>query len=101
MRRMISIVDLATGRVSELPSNTPTFDVPQGFAQETPIAVLNDRLHAHSSKATGAEVKPAAFPRPLSWRVQGEECLVDTGGHAATPSHPSDCRLCAIEPDGR
>src|SRR5438105_1761777 len=99
MRRMISIVDLATGWVSELPSNTPTFDVPQRLAQEMPDAGLNDRLHAHYSKARGTDVTSAAFPRPLSWRVLGEECLVDTGGRAGTPSHPSDCTLCAVEPD--
>jgi hypothetical protein len=98
---MISIVDLASGLVSELPSDTPTFDVPQGFTQAIPAAALELPLHAHASSARSKDLSPAAFPRPLSWRVRGEECLVAMGGRAATPSHPSDCTLCAVEPDLR
>jgi hypothetical protein len=99
MRRMISIVDLATGWVSDLPSDTPTFDVPQDFAQETWVAAVDARLHAHYSSARGTTVSSAVFPRPLSWRVRGEECLVAIGARAAT--HPSDYKLCAVEPDHR
>ena len=99
MRRMISIVDLSTGLVSELPSDTPTFDAPRRFAQEIPVSALDHRLQAHNSSARATDVSSAAFSRPLSWRVRGEECLVAIGGRAAMPSRPSDCRLCAVEPD--
>jgi hypothetical protein len=98
---MISIVDLSTGLVSELPSDTPTFDAPRGFAEEIPVLTPYHRLQVHNSSARATDVSSAAFPRPLSWRVRGEECLVAMGGRAATPSRPSDCRLCAVEPDRR
>jgi hypothetical protein len=99
MRRMISIVDLATGWVSELPSDTPTFDVPRDFALETAVAALDYRSHAHYSSTRGKNVSCEVFARPLSWRVRGEECLVSIGTRVTTPSHPASYKLCAIEPN--
>jgi len=61
MRRMIAIVDLATGWVSELPSNTMTFDVPQDFAPDTTVALLDGLSYAHYSSARGTSVSCAVL----------------------------------------
>lgn len=98
MRRMIPIVDLATGGVSELPSGTMTFDVPQDLAPGASVATLDDRSQAHYSSARGTSVSCTVLARPLSWRVRGEECMVAVGNRAATASVPSRYKLCAIEP---
>jgi hypothetical protein len=95
---MIPIVDLATGWVSELPSHTITFDVPQDLAPDAAVAMLDALSHAHYSSSRGTSVSCAVFARPLSWRVRGEECMVSVDNRAATTSEPREYRLCAIEP---
>lgn len=98
MKRMIAIVDLATGSVSERPSDTSTFDLPGDFDPQTTVAVLDTRSHAHYSSVSGTKVSHAVHTRPLSWRVRGEACLVATGTRTATPARPSSYKLCAVEP---
>jgi hypothetical protein len=99
MRRMISIVDLATGSVSQRPSDTPTLDLPEDFDRETRVAALDTHSHAHYAGTNGASTSRAVHARPLSWRVHGETCLVATGSRAATASQRSNYKLCAIEPE--
>lgn len=98
MRRMIPIVDLATGTVSELSSDTSTLDLPGDFDRQSAVASLDTRSQAHYFSIDGKSVSGAMHPRPLSWRAQGEECLVATGTRAATAEHPSSYKLCAVEP---
>lgn len=96
--RTIAIVDLATGRVSQRPSDTPTFDLPSDFDRQTAVAALDSRSQAHYSSTAGVSVSRAVHARPLSWRVGGEQCLVAVGTRSATPSRPSSYKLCAVQP---
>lgn len=98
MKRMISIVDLTTGQISERPSDTRTLDLPADFDRTSGTAALDGSSHAHYSSLNGKSVSCAVHPRPLSWRVRGEECLVARAAQAASPS---DYTLCAIEPGDR
>jgi hypothetical protein len=95
---MIAIVNLATGSISQRPSDTPTFDLPGDFDRQTSTASLDSRSQAHYSSTDGKTVSRAVHPRPLSWRAQGEECLVAVGTGAGTPAHPSKYKLYAVDP---
>jgi hypothetical protein len=97
MTRMIPVVDLTSGRVTQRPSNTPTFDLPEDFDRGTAAADLDDRSRAHYSSNLGKPIIRPVMARPLSWRVRGEECLVADGTRAPTSEHPSNYKLCAIE----
>jgi len=73
IQRTIAVVDLDSGTISDCRSDTLTFDVP------VPGTRLVNRVH----------------PRPLSWRVGGEECLLaQTHGKADEIVY----RLCAVDP---
>jgi hypothetical protein len=75
MKRMIPIVDLKTGEVLLRSSDTSTLDIPGDLDRDRGVASLL-KSYAHYFSTTGKSVIGAAFPRPLSWRVRGEECLV-------------------------
>jgi hypothetical protein len=75
MKRMIPIVDLKTGEVFLRSSDTSTLDVPGDFDREKGAVELV-KSHAHYFSVGGKNVSASTFPRPLSWRVRGEECLV-------------------------
>ncbi len=75
MKRMISIVDLKTGEVSVRSSDTSTLDVPGDLDRDAGV-VSFESSHAHYLSTAGKNVIGATYPRPLSWRVRGEECLV-------------------------
>jgi hypothetical protein len=90
---MITLVDLKTGAVTTRSSDTRTLDVPGDLDPETAVADLDTRSHALYRAVTGKEVSRAVHPRPLSWRVEGEECLVAEEGTGAV-----HYTLCAIEP---
>jgi hypothetical protein len=98
MKRMITLVDLVTGAVTARPSDTCTLDVPVDFAPEASAAALDGRSKALYRAASGKDVSRAVHPRPLSWRVQGETCLVAEEGAAAAGE--GRYTLCAIEPTG-
>lgn len=95
MRRMISIVDLKTGVVSVRPSDTSTLDIPVDFDRDRGVASLLNS-YAHYFSTTGKSVTQATFPRPLSWRVHGEECLVANLSKAMTER--CSFTLSAVEP---
>ena len=97
MRGFISIVDRMTGRVSVKSCDTPTFDLPADFDRQTGVAAVDSHSHAHYSSVNGHSVSLAIHSRPLSWRVRGEDCLVATGAHKATPTHPRAFKLCAVK----
>jgi hypothetical protein len=95
MKRMIPIVDLKTGAVSVRSSDTATLDVPLDLDRGRGVASLL-KSYAHYFSTTGKSAIRATSPRPLSWRVHGEECLV------ANPSEAMKERcsftLSAVEP---
>lgn len=76
MKRMIPIVDLATGAITDRPSNTLTFDLPDDFDRSSAAAETDARSRVQYRSVNGKSVVCAMLPRPLSWRVHGEECLV-------------------------
>ena len=98
MRRMISIVDLSTGRIWTRPSTTLTLDLPGDFDREIPSAALDAKSHARYHTTDGKTVSRVVHPRPLSWRVRGEECLVADEAGTVGPLGPGTYTLCEVEP---
>ena len=97
MKRMIPIVDLSSGAVSDRPSNTPTLDLPQDFDRRASSAEVDVHSRVRYLSSEGKSVVRAALQRPLSFRVHGEECLVSDGPAAATASHPATYALFTVE----
>jgi len=98
MRRMISIVDLTTGRVWTRRSDTPTLDLPGDFDRQIPVAALDARQRAVYRNLDGKSISRVVHPRPLSWRVRGEECLVADEAGTVGPLGPGTYTLCEVEP---
>jgi len=94
MLRTIATLDLASGTVSDRPSNTPTLDVPGDFDRTTTSAQLDLGSNLHYSNYGKPVVRPA-FVRPLSWRTRGEECLVEAEDGGSVIG--STFTLCAVE----
>jgi len=97
MKRMIPIVDLKSGTVSDRPGTTLTLDLPQDFDRSETIAELDEQSRVRYLSVQGKTMVKSSFPRPLSWRVHGEECLVSERAAAATAGHPSKYSLFAVE----
>ncbi|MBS2023965.1 MAG: hypothetical protein JST92_16290 [Deltaproteobacteria bacterium] len=95
-RTSIPIVDIASNTVRDRPSNTPTFDVPADFDRTTTIAQLDGGAHLHYASVGKPVVRPA-FPRPLSWRARGEECLVEEEGKKPGGNGPIRYLLSTID----
>jgi hypothetical protein len=98
MKRMIPVVDLGTGQISFRPADTRTLDVPSNFDRQTAGASLDAWSRARYQSVEGKSLLCAAFLRPLSWRVYGEECLVADDASPATAAQPASYTLSAIEP---
>ncbi len=94
-RRTIPVVDLASGRVTDRASNTLTLDVPADFDRSASVASVDARSRAHYLSTAGSTLVNPAHPRPLSWRVRGEECLV---ARARGNAKEIGYRLCAVNP---
>ncbi|GAC1535425.1 MAG: hypothetical protein NVS2B9_00660 [Myxococcales bacterium] len=93
-RRTISVLDLATGKVTERASDTPTLDVPADFDRSACLASAGaSRVHYLST--AGSRLLNRVHPRPLSWRVRGEECLL---ARARGNGDDIGYRLCAVDP---
>jgi hypothetical protein len=97
MDRMITVIDLATGEVSDRRSTTPTLDVPPDFERSTGTVALDQKSHGRYVATDGKEREYSAFPRPLSWRVRGEECLIAENRKRHTPVSAGVYRLTVIE----
>lgn len=97
MKRMIPIVDLSSGAVSDRPSNTPTLDLPQDFDRAASCAEVDAQSRVRYLTQEGKSVVRPAMQRPLSWRVHGEECLVSDGPGAATAARPANYSLFTVE----
>jgi hypothetical protein len=94
-RRTIAVVDLTSGRVTDRASDTLTLDVPADFDRSACIASVDGRSRAHYLSTAGTNLVNPAHPRPLSWRVRGEECLV---ARARGKTDEIGYRLCAVDP---
>jgi hypothetical protein len=96
MKRMIPIVDLATGAITDRPSNTLTLDVPQDLDRSAP-AELDARSRLQYRTVHGTNAVVTGFTRPLSWRVHGEDCLVSDDGLVGTAQTPGTYKLATVE----
>jgi len=93
--RSIPVVDLTSGRVTERAGDTRTLDVPADFDRSACVASVDAKARAHYLSTAGTRLINHAHPRPLSWRVRGEECLVARArGNADEVAY----RLCAVDP---
>ena len=94
-RRSIAVVDLTSGRVTERTFDTRTLDVPADFDREACVASVDAHARAHYLSTAGTTLLSSAHPRPLSWRIRGEQCLV---ARARGNANEVAYRLCAVDP---
>jgi hypothetical protein len=97
MKRMIPIVDLATGAIMDRLSNTPTLDLPEDFDRSKAAAEVDGRSRVQYRSVSGKNVVCPTLPRPLSWRVHGEECLVSDEVTAGVGQGARTYTLFAVE----
>src|SRR5438309_1745815 len=96
MDRVISVVDLCTGEIIERTSTTLTLDVPPDLERGSGVVSLDQLSHGHYLATDGKQHEYAVFPRPLSWRARGEDCLIaDRLGRE--PSIAGTYRLTSVE----
>ena|SRR5450432_427277 len=95
-RSIIPVLDLGSRKVTDRPSQTLTLDVPVDFDRSTGVASVDGQSRAHYLSTAGIELVNAAHPRPLSWRVRGEQCLVARNRGTA---NELGYRLCTVDPN--
>ena len=93
----IALRDVVSGDRSSRPRDTPTADVPADFPRDGVFTVA-DGFRASYGAVGGKHVTRNVRPRPLSWRIEGEQCLVARSGGAARRLR--QYRLCILEPAG-
>ena len=76
MDRLITVVDLLTGEVTDRTSTTLTLDIPPDFERASGTVSLDQQSHGRYLATDGKERDYSVFPRPLSWRARGEECMI-------------------------
>jgi len=92
----IALRDVVSGDRSSRSRDTPTADVPADFPRDGVFTVA-DGFRA-SYEVRGKHVTRNVRPRPLSWRIEGEQCLVARSG--GTARRLRQYRLCILEPAG-
>jgi len=97
MDRMIAVIDLNTGEVIDRASTTLTLDLPPDFERESVVVSLDLLSHGHYLATDGKQREYSVFPRPLSWRARGEDCLVADRRGRASSSIAGIYRLRAVE----
>ena len=97
MDRMISVVDLSTGEITERTSTTLTLDLPPDFERASSVVTLDQLSHGHYLATTGKEREYSVFPRPLSWRARGEDCLIAERRARKPSSIAGTYRLTAVD----
>jgi hypothetical protein len=76
MKKLIEIVDLTSGAITNRTADTPTLDVPADLDWQTGgVCIDEDRIVRYFA-AGAARRLYVGIPRLLSGRVVGEECLV-------------------------
>ena len=95
IQRTIAVVDLESGKITDRTSDTLTLDVPADFDRSACAGSVDASSGVHYVSISGTRLVNPAHPRPLSWRILGEECLV-----ARTRGNPNEIgyRLCAVDP---
>jgi hypothetical protein len=95
-RRTIAVLDVINGKITDRASDTLTLDVPADFDRSAGVASADARSRHYLSTGGSTLLNPA-HPRPLSWRVRGEECLVanNAKGNAESVAY----RLCTVDPE--
>jgi hypothetical protein len=76
MERMIPVVDLNTGEITNRISSTLTLDVPADLERSSAVVSLDPQSHGRYLATDGKQHEYSVYPRPLSWRARGEECLI-------------------------
>ena len=94
----IAVRDLGSGERSSRPRDTPTADVPVDFPRDGGVYTVSDGFRASYGAVGGKQVTRNVRPRPLSWRIEGEQCLVARSGGAARRLR--QYRLCILEGAG-
>jgi hypothetical protein len=97
MERMIGVVDLTTGEISDRISTTLTLDLPPDFERESGVVSLDLLSHGHYLATDGKQHEYSVFPRPLSWRARGEDCMVADRRERASSSIAGVYRLRAVD----
>jgi hypothetical protein len=92
----ISVLDLATGERSHRAHDTLTLDVPGDFPRAGGIFTVADGFRGSYTAMAGKQVIRHVTPRPLSWRIEGEMCLVARSSSGLRRLR--QYRLCSIEP---
>jgi hypothetical protein len=96
--RSIAVVDCSSGERSIRASDTQTLDLPADFDREKGVASVDLRERATYLAMNGATLVSSSRPRPLSWRVRGEECLVaDSSASESGRAY----RRCLVDPARR
>jgi len=76
MKKLIGVVDLADGTITERGQDSLTLDIPSDLDPKTAsVAVYADEIGKYQT-AAGENRVYRAHPRVLSGRAPGEECLV-------------------------
>jgi hypothetical protein len=96
MDRMIAVVDLVTGEVIDRTSRSLTLDIPPDFEWTSAVVTLDQKSHGRYLATDGKEREYSVFPRPLSWRARGEECLI-ADRRERTSERAGLYRLTAVE----
>jgi hypothetical protein len=91
----IAVLDLATGERSTRPHDTLTLDVPGDFLRVGGVFTVADGFRASYTAIAGKQVIRQVTPRPLSWRLGGEVCLVARS--SSSLKRLRQYRLCTIE----
>ena len=91
----IAVMDLATGERSIRAHDTLTLDVPRDFLRTGGIFSVADGFRASYTAIAGKQIFRQVTPRPLSWRAEGETCLVARSGSSLRRLR--HYRICSIE----
>src|SRR5947209_2437518 len=97
-RRTVTVIDFISGQVAARDADTRTLDVPADFDRTACVASVDAHARAHYLSTAGTTLVNASFPRPLSWRIPGEVCLV---ARARGTADEVAYRLCTVEPATR
>jgi len=94
----IGVRDVVSGDRSSRPGDTLTADVPADFPREGGVFTVSDGFRASYGAVGGKHVTRNVRPRPLSWRIEWEQCLVARSGGSSRRLR--QYRLCILEPIG-
>ena len=97
MERLIAVVDLTSGEVIDRTSTTLTLDLPPDFERASAVVSLDQLSHGHYLATDGKQHEYSVFPRPLSWRARGEDCLIADRRPREPSSIAGTYRLTSVE----